>query len=104
MQHTTNTQPTQQNRKGANIMKTCELKPNDNRKSFYGKAVVITHDNGDIELRSYNTIVARIRNGRFEKLWSGYSATTMRHINAFLDAFGVDGGGKAWWTSLEVTA
>jgi hypothetical protein len=26
----------------------------------------------------------------------------MKHINAFLDVFGIDGGGKAWWTSLEV--
>jgi hypothetical protein len=83
-------------------MKTFELQPNDNRKSFYNKAKVIEKDNGDIELQSYNTIVARIHNGRFERLWSGYSATTMRHINAFVDAFGINGGGKAWWTSLEV--
>ena len=83
-------------------MKTFELKPNNGRKSFYGKAAVIEKDNGDIELRSYNTIVARIRNGNFERLWSGYSATTMNHVNAFLDAFGISGGGKAWWMAQEV--
>lgn len=83
-------------------MANFELKPTDNRKSFYGKAEVITKENGDIELKSYNTIVARIRNGNFERLWAGYSATTMRHVNAFIDTFGVSGGGKAWWTSLEV--
>ena len=83
-------------------MANFELKPTDNRKSFYGKAEVITRENGDIELRSYNTIVARIRNGNFERLWSGYSATTMRHINSFIDTFGIKGGGKAWWTSFEV--
>lgn len=83
-------------------MKTFELKPANNRKSFYGKANVIEQDNGDIELRSYNTIVARIRNGKLERLWSGYSATTMNHINSFIDTFGITGGGKAWWTSLEV--
>lgn len=83
-------------------MKVFELKPVNNRKSFYGKAEVIERDNGDIELRSYNTIVARIRNGRFERLWSGYSQTTMNHINSFINAFGIDGGGKSWWTSLEV--
>lgn len=83
---------------------TYELKPNTNRKSFYGKATVIHKDNGDIELKSYNTIVARIRGGKFERLWWGYSATTMRHINAFIDAFGIGGGGKAWWESLEIVA
>lgn len=85
-------------------MKMYELKPNNGRKSFYSKATVIEKDNGDIELQSYNTIVARIRNGKFERLWSGYSATTMNHVNAFIDLFGIDGGGKAWWQLLEVTA
>ena len=85
-------------------MANFELKPNTSRKSFYGKAEVIERDNGDIELRSYNTIVARIRNGNFERLWSGYSATTMRHVNAFLDYFGISGGGKAWWMEQEVMA
>ena len=79
-----------------------ELTPTNNRKSFYGKAKVIEKENGDIELRSYETIVARIRNGKFERLWDGYSATTMNHINSFLDAFGIDGGGKAWWIALDV--
>lgn len=83
-------------------MKVFELIPTNGRKSFYGKASVTEKDNGDIELRSYNTIVARIRNGNFERLWDGYSATTMNHINSFIDAYGIFGGGKAWWTSLEV--
>lgn len=83
-------------------MRTFELNPMNGRKSFYGKAKVIERDNGDIELQSYDTIVARIRNGKFERLWSGYSATTMNHINSFIDTFGINGGGKAWWTSLEV--
>lgn len=85
-------------------MKVFELKPINNRKSFYGKAAVIEKDNGDIELRSYNTIVARISNGRFERLWNGYSQTTMNHINAFIDLYGIFGGGKAWWESLEVVS
>lgn len=83
-------------------MRVFELRPINGRKSFYGKASVIEKDNGDIELRSYNTIVARIRNGKFERLWDSYSVTTMNHINSFIDAYGISGGGKAWWTSLEV--
>jgi hypothetical protein len=26
----------------------------------------------------------------------------MSHINAFIDAYGIEGGGKKWWDSLEV--
>ena len=37
--------------------KEFELKPNDNRKSFYGKAKVVT-DNGISDLISYTTKVA----------------------------------------------
>lgn len=79
-----------------------ELHPTNNRKSFYGKALVIEQDNGDIELRSYDTIVARIHNGKFERLWNGYSVTTMNHVNSFIDTFGISGGGKAWWMALTV--
>ena len=75
---------------------------NDIRKSFYGKAKVTELDNGDIELTSYNTVVCRIHNGVFQRLWNWYSATTMRHINAFIGFYGIEGGGKAWWNSLEI--
>ena len=79
--------------------KVSNLMPNDSHKSFYGKAKVI-ENNGVITLRSYNTDVCRIVNGKFEKLWNGYSATTMRHINAFVDAYCINGGGKKWWDNL----
>lgn len=85
-------------------MKEFYLIPNNNRKSFYNKATVIEKDNGDIELKSYNTIVARISKGKFERLWNGYSQTTMNHINAFINLYGIFGGGKAWWESLEVVS
>jgi hypothetical protein len=85
------------------IMKRFDLPVmNDGRKSFYGKAIVIEKDNGNIELQSYTTIVCRIRNGKFERLWDGYSSTTMRHINSFIEFYEIEGGGKSWWTSLEV--
>lgn len=84
-------------------MKKITLTPIDGRKSFYGKAIAIEHDNGVIELKSYNTIVAKIVNGAFYRLWWGYSATTMRHVNAFIDKYGIKGGGKAWWNGLEIT-
>lgn len=80
---------------------TIMLNPTDSCKSFYGKVSVIIRPNGDRILRSYTTHVAKIdSNGSFHKLWNGYSATSMRHINAFCDTYGINGGGKKWWDSL----
>ena len=83
-------------------MKKFDLCPVDGRKSFYGKATV-TENNGCAVLRSYNTDVAMIdASGAFHRFWSGESATTTRHINAFCDLYGVDGGGVAWWRKQPV--
>ena len=60
----------------------------DARKSFYGKAHVIDHENGVLELQSYDTIVARIENGKVVKNDIGvYSTTTNRHIREFLKQY-----------------
>lgn len=73
------------------------------RKSFYGKVKVIECKEGRY-LQSYNTLVCFLSyGGTFQKLWDGYSATTQRHINAFMRFVGCPSlGGKTWWTSLEV--
>lgn len=77
-----------------------ELKPVDSRKSFYGKAWIVKNDNG-IYLVSYDTTVCMIdNNGTFRRLWQGYSATTMRHINSFMVAMGMDPINKAAWCKL----
>lgn len=60
----------------------------DSRKSFYGKAKVIEHDDGIIQLQSYNTIVCEIdNNGNFKMLWDGNTQTTNRHIKEFKHQF-----------------
>ena len=72
------------------------------RGSFYGKAKIVECADG-IYLQSYNTLVCfKSNDGKFQKLWSGYSHTTMRHINAFMYYYvGIRKGGKQWWNSLE---
>ena len=79
--------------------KTFKLEPSMNQKSFYGKAVV-TEKDGVKTLRSYETDVCKIIDGKLVKLWNGYSATTMKHIQSFCDHYGIENGGKAWWDSL----
>lgn len=78
------------------VLKTFELSPLDNRKSFYGKCKVI-ETRSRIYLQSYDTVVCYWdhNTNKFGKTWNGYSATTQRHINAFMVWLGFPGlGGK----------
>lgn len=53
-------------------------------------------------LVSYDTPVCEIRDGEFVRLWGGWSATTMRHVNEFREWHGMPGITKAEWKKLEV--
>lgn len=80
-----------------------ELQPYDHHKSFYKKAYV--YDTNEwYFLKSYETYVCAVRksNMTIYKLWDDYSATTMRHINAFLTYLGCADGGKRWWDALPL--
>lgn len=65
------------------MLNVYNLIPKDSHNSFYGKAKVL-ENNGLKVLRSYDTDVAYYdADGKFHKLWDGWSATTGRHIKAF---------------------
>ena len=68
--------------------------------SYYGKAHVIEEDQG-VFLQSYDTVVCGIVDGKIEKYWTGYSATTMWHIHDFLKQSGFSGLDKNEWEKLE---
>ncbi|MDO5562446.1 MAG: hypothetical protein Q4F74_02425 [Synergistaceae bacterium] len=62
-----------------------ELTPQfDSRISFYGKAHLLLHDNGKIQLQSYATIVAEKTPDGEIKVFGRYSATTSRHVKEFI--------------------
>lgn len=85
------------------LRKVFDLPCYDGRKSFYGKAKV--EEIGTVSiLYSYDTpiCVYDTKKGTFTRLWNGYSATTIRHVNSFLCLYDLPGGGKKWWSSLEV--
>lgn len=85
------------------MMEIYELPCLDHRKSFYGKANVIVEADGTKILRSYNTNVCRIDpDGSFHRMWSGYSATTMRHVDSFRKLNGLQMIGKAGWDKIEM--
>ena len=70
-----------------NNVNVYELTPRyDSRKSFYGKAQVIDYGNGYMELKSYDTIVSRVNNGKVEHLGK-WSMTTSRHQKEFEKQF-----------------
>tara|TARA_R110002167_G_scaffold21266_1_gene77451 strand:- start:729 stop:992 length:264 start_codon:yes stop_codon:yes gene_type:complete len=72
-----------------NLSQVTELTPLI-RKSFYGKALAI-REGETTSLKSYNTKVAEYNHKTNKMTVNGwYSATTARHINAFLVLFGFD--------------
>ena len=79
-----------------------DLQPVDGRKSFYGKAKVFQLDDGTVILKSYDIFVCRIKENRLLRTWNGYSATTMRHVNAFAAAFNLPAISKKEWCNLPV--
>ena len=64
-----------------------ELMPNDSHKSFYKKAICYVAEDGSQYLRSYDTIIAKMVNGKvIERYWDaevGMQNTTLRHIRAW---------------------
>jgi hypothetical protein len=71
-------------------MKKFELTPTNGRQSFNRKCIV-EEDNGISTLISYNTNVATYNHENNHMIVLGYySATTLTHINAFLDYYGFD--------------
>ena len=91
------------------------LTPDDNKElredvktrgKYYGHSIIAgtnnkatwyTDSDGAKVLRSYTTDVLKIYRGRVYKLWEGYSATTAKHINAFLLLNGYAGISKRDW-------
>lgn len=69
------------------------------QKSYYGKAKVIETET-ETALKSYDTIVCKVVDGEFIRLWGGYSRTTMNHINDFRALFGLPSLSKREWESL----
>ena len=83
-----------------------DLIPDNGRKSFYGKAKVIEHDNGIVSLMSYNTVVCSIdtKSKSFYRHWAGYSLTTMQHINTFRRCYGMKTLSRCQWYCYDTVS
>lgn len=70
-----------------------ELQPiYSNQKSFYGKAKII-REKDTIKLKSYDTIIAEIKNGKLH-INGFYSATSTKHLTEFVRQNGFKTGTK----------
>lgn len=69
--------------------------------SFYGKAKIGTEDN-KVFLKSYDTVVACIdtTTNSFTRLWSGYSLTTLNHVNDFRSLHNLPSLSKKEWLAI----
>lgn len=95
---------------GLPILREWETTPNGcgrNQKSFYGKARCLITEKG-CYLLSYDTIVCSLHANNdtgeinvLRRYWMEYSATTAKHINAFLYNFNLRGLDKKEWESLK---
>lgn len=90
---------------------TYELKPfHTGQKSFYGKARVTVSYNVDdmyLVLDSYETHVVMVKIAKggmphVRRLWGGYSATTMRHVNELLMQEGFPKLSARAWRAMEL--
>lgn len=68
----------------------------------YGKnCVTIIHKYG-FTIYSYDTPVLRVVNKNYRRLWDGYSATTLKHINMVLFDYGYEKLSKQEWDQMKV--
>ena len=78
------------------------LTPTSGRKSFGGKAMILSYDDRRV-LVSYGLPVASIDNGgRFKKLNPYYSTTTMNHVNTFRETAGLQKLTRKEWEAIGV--
>lgn len=57
-------------------------------------------DAEEAKIYSYSTLVAMVKNGKLHRYWSGYSATTIKHINQVLITLGMPKISKKDWEEL----
>ena len=76
---------------------------NLNAEKIDTRAIIIPNIYGSI-LKSYYTHVCAIIQGKFYKLWEGYSATTMKHINIYRKMYGFNTISKREWVMMDTVS
>ena len=91
--------------KKADVINNAKIAGNVSILGGSNNRAVVIKDGNTVYLQSYDTIVLSvdILTGKIKKLWDGYTATTLKHVNAFLKGFnGQQFNKKAWENFTEV--
>lgn len=59
-------------------------------------------DAEEAKIYSYSTLVGVVKNGKLYRIWSGHSATTIKHINQVLKELSLPKITKKEWEKMEV--
>ena len=91
--------------KKADVLNNAKIAGNVSILGGSNNRAVVIKDGNTVYLQSYDTIVLSvdILTGTIKKLWDGYTATTLKHVNAFLKGFnGQQFNKKTWENFTEV--
>ena len=72
----------------------------DGEEILCDKASIKTDERG-LVLTSYYTDVCCYKDGKFTKLWEGWSATTSKHVNMFCKRLGISSISKHEWVGMD---
>ena len=74
-------------------LKKVDLEPVVGRqKSFYGKAKILIDSEGNTFLKSYDSIIAEVKNNTDVYIWD--SQNSLKHLKSFLHILGFEIGTK----------
>ena len=91
--------------KKADVLNNAKIAGNVSILGNSNNRAVVIKDGNTVYLQSYDTIVLSvdILTGTIKKMWDGYTATTLKHVNAFLKGFnGLQFNKKSWENFTEV--
>jgi hypothetical protein len=91
--------------KKADVLNNAKIAGNVSILGGSNNRAVVIKDGNTVYLQSYDTIVLSvdILTGTIKKMWNGYTATTLKHVNAFLKGFnGQQFNKKSWENFTEV--
>lgn len=91
--------------KKADVLNNAKIAGNVSILGGSNNRALVIKDGNTVYLQSYDTIILSvdISTGTIKKMWDGYTATTLKHVNAFLKGFnGLQFNKKSWENFTEV--
>lgn len=82
------------------LRQSMKRRQHDGEEILCDKASIKSDERG-LVLTSYYTDVCCYKDGKFTKLWEGWSATTSKHVNMFCRKLRIPRIGKREWVGMD---